>query len=262
MRITISGKNLEVSSYMREVAEKKLSKLERYFPRDAEAQVTLSVERNRHIVEVTIPVEGRILRGEEVSDDMYASFDNVVDKLEKQIVRHRTKLAKDTRGGETVRVMAEEPEEEGPAPDTEGQSSAASSSLLVATSSLISSRLVSSCWSGPKRVKSVEDLTPHTLARKRRRVASPLRLRRRLSKPRPSIALRGHRCLFLDFGVYLEFGVWILEFRATACHHVARGLARAGSGGRRWAAPRLEKSKNEAGGTARSDSGGAYESSV
>ena len=97
---------------MREVAEKKLSKLERYFPRDAEAQVTLSVERNRHIVEVTIPVEGRILRGEEVSDDMYASFDNVVDKLEKQIVRHRTKLAKDTRGGETVRVMAEEPEED------------------------------------------------------------------------------------------------------------------------------------------------------
>ena len=81
-----------------------------------------------------------------------------------------------------------------PAPDTEGQSSAASSSLLVATSSLISSRLVSSGWSGPKRVKSVEDLTPHTLARKRRRVASPLRLPRRLSKPPPRVADCKHRC--------------------------------------------------------------------
>ena len=64
MKISISGKNLEVSDYMREVAEKKLSKLSRYFPQDTEAQVTLSVERNRHIVEVTIPYEGRILRGE------------------------------------------------------------------------------------------------------------------------------------------------------------------------------------------------------
>ena len=77
MKISISGKNLEVSDYMREVAEKKLSKLSRYFPQDTEAQVTLSVERNRHIVEVTIPYEGRILRGEEVSGDMYASLDSV-----------------------------------------------------------------------------------------------------------------------------------------------------------------------------------------
>lgn len=82
MKISISGKNLEVSDYMREVAEKKLSKLSRYFPQDTEAQVTLSVERNRHIVEVTIPYEGRILRGEEVSGDMYASLDSVGSKLE------------------------------------------------------------------------------------------------------------------------------------------------------------------------------------
>ncbi|MDO4544283.1 MAG: ribosome-associated translation inhibitor RaiA [Clostridia bacterium] len=97
MRITISGKNLEVSEYMREVAVKKLSKLERYFPQDAEVQVTLSVERNRHIVEVTIPHEGRIIRGEEISGDMYASMDNVLDKLEKQIVKHRTSLKKGLR---------------------------------------------------------------------------------------------------------------------------------------------------------------------
>lgn len=97
MRISISGKNLEVSEYMREVAIKKLSKLERYFPQDTEVQVTLSVEKNRHIVEVTIPHEGRIIRGEEISGDMYASMDNVLDKLEKQIVKHRTSLKKDLR---------------------------------------------------------------------------------------------------------------------------------------------------------------------
>ncbi|HPF53622.1 MAG TPA: ribosome-associated translation inhibitor RaiA [Eubacteriales bacterium] len=111
MRITISGKNLEVSGYMRDVAVKKLSKLDKYFPEDVEAQVTLSVERNRHIVEVTIPYEGRIIRGEEVSDDMYASFDNVLAKLEKQIVRHRTKFEKDHRG-EGIRTIAGEIDED------------------------------------------------------------------------------------------------------------------------------------------------------
>ena len=84
MRISISGKHLEISSYMREVAEKKLSKLDRYFPQDTEAQVTLSVEKSRHIVEVTIPHGNRLIRAEEVSTDMYASLDNVLDKLEKE----------------------------------------------------------------------------------------------------------------------------------------------------------------------------------
>lgn len=97
MRISITGKNLEISDYLRDLVNKKVSKLERYFPQDAEAQVTLSVEKNRHIVEVTIPYENVIIRGEEVTGDMYASIDNVLDKLEKQIIRHRTKLAKNLR---------------------------------------------------------------------------------------------------------------------------------------------------------------------
>lgn len=119
MKISITGKNLEVSEYMREVAEKKLNKLSRYFPQDTEAQVTLSVERNRHIVEVTIPYEGRILRAEEVSGDMYASLDNVGSKLEKQVERYRTRFARAQRSGkmpveEVAPVPMEEDEEEGP----------------------------------------------------------------------------------------------------------------------------------------------------
>ena len=99
MIITISGKNIEVSDYLEELINKKVNKLDKYFPEDTQAHVTLSVERNRHIVEVTIPYAGGIIRGEETSGDMYASVDNVLSKLEKQIVRHRTKLEKSLRAG-------------------------------------------------------------------------------------------------------------------------------------------------------------------
>ncbi len=99
MRISITGKNLEISDYLRDLVEKKVAKLDRYFPQDTEAQVTLSVEKNRHIVEVTIPIDGGVIRGEEVTGDMYASIDNVLDKLEKQILRHRTRLEKSLRSG-------------------------------------------------------------------------------------------------------------------------------------------------------------------
>lgn len=87
-------KNLEISDYLSDLVNKKVGKLERYFPQDADVFVTLSVEKNRHIVEVTIPYDGGVIRGEEITGDMYASIDNVLDKLEKQIIRHRTKLRK------------------------------------------------------------------------------------------------------------------------------------------------------------------------
>lgn len=99
MRISISGKNIEVSDYLRDLINKKVGKLERYFPKDTEIQVTMAVERNRHIVEVTIPYENIIIRGEEVTGDMYASIDNVLDKLEKQIFKHRTRLEKNLKSG-------------------------------------------------------------------------------------------------------------------------------------------------------------------
>lgn len=97
MRISINGKNIEVSDYLRDLVTKKVSKLDKYFPEDTEAHVLLAVERNRHIVEVTIPYSGGIIRGEEVSGDMYASIDTVLAKVEKQITRHRTKLEKNLR---------------------------------------------------------------------------------------------------------------------------------------------------------------------
>ena len=97
MRISINGKNIEVSDYLKDLVTKKVSKLDKYFPEDTEAHVLLAVERNRHIVEVTIPYAGGIIRGEEVSGDMYASIDTVLAKVEKQITRHRTRLEKNLR---------------------------------------------------------------------------------------------------------------------------------------------------------------------
>ncbi|MBV7272182.1 ribosome hibernation-promoting factor, HPF/YfiA family [Clostridium thailandense] len=92
MRITVSGKNIEVTNALRSTVEKKMSKLEKYFNPDVEAHATLSVEKNRQIVEVTISVGGILLRAEEAHDDMYASIDIVVDKLEGQIRKQKTKL--------------------------------------------------------------------------------------------------------------------------------------------------------------------------
>lgn len=97
MKINTIGKNIEISDYLRQISEKKVGKLNRYFKDDTEAQVMLSVEKNRHICEVTIPLNGVTIRAKEVNGDMYASVDNVVEKLEKQIIKHRTKLERRLR---------------------------------------------------------------------------------------------------------------------------------------------------------------------
>lgn len=99
MRISISGKNIEVSDYLQQICQKKIGKLDKYFPPETEANITLAVERNRHIVEVTIPFEGGIVRAEEVTGDMYASVDNVLKKLERQIRKHRTRLQRGLKTG-------------------------------------------------------------------------------------------------------------------------------------------------------------------
>ena len=94
MRVNIAGKGMEVSDYLKEIVTKKVSKLQRYFDEDTEAHITMSIQRSRHIVEVTIPFDGIVLRGEEATGDMYASIDGVLKKLEKQIHKHRTALKK------------------------------------------------------------------------------------------------------------------------------------------------------------------------
>jgi putative sigma-54 modulation protein len=110
--ISIRGKNIELTNALKEYVEKKLAKLDKHIEL-AEGQVTLTVEKGTHKVEVTIPVNGMILRGEEETGDMYASIDLVVEKLEKQISRYKTRFTRKARAeGKAVPAPGEEAFEE------------------------------------------------------------------------------------------------------------------------------------------------------
>lgn len=92
MRFIISGKNIDVTAGLRSSIEQKLGKLERYFTPTTEIIVTLSVEKERQKIEVTIPVKGTIIRSEQVSDDMYVSIDLVEEVIERQLRKYKNKL--------------------------------------------------------------------------------------------------------------------------------------------------------------------------
>lgn len=92
MNFIVSGKNLDITDALRSTIVKKLGKLDKFFRDDTDAYVTMSVEKNRHIVEVTIPFNGVVIRAEESSDAMYASIDKVIDVLERQIRKNKTRL--------------------------------------------------------------------------------------------------------------------------------------------------------------------------
>ena len=94
MKYIVSGKNLEMTEALKEKVVKKLSKLEKFFSQGTEVHVTMSVEKLRQNVEVTIPFHGVVLRAEVSNEDMYASIDKVIDILERQIRRNKTRLSK------------------------------------------------------------------------------------------------------------------------------------------------------------------------
>ena len=88
MRYTITGRNIEVTPGLKAAVEDKIGKLERYFTPDTEVIVTLSVQRERQKIEVTIPMKGNIIRAEETSNDMYVSIDLVEEIIERQIKKY------------------------------------------------------------------------------------------------------------------------------------------------------------------------------
>ena len=103
MKFIISGKNMEVTSSLRDAVEQKLGKLERYFTPDTEVIVTLSVEKERQKIEVTIPVKGNIIRSEQESNDMYVSIDLVEEIIERQLRKYKNKLIARHQGGHDFR---------------------------------------------------------------------------------------------------------------------------------------------------------------
>ena len=92
MRFIITGRNLEVTEGLRSAVENKLGKLEKYFDKDVDINVTLSVEKERQKIEVTIPVKGSIIRSEQTSSDMYVSIDLVEEVIERQLKKYKNKI--------------------------------------------------------------------------------------------------------------------------------------------------------------------------
>lgn len=98
MNFIISGKNINVTAGLKDTIEQKLGKLERYFTPETEIHVTLSVEKDRQKIEVTIPVKGGIIRSEQTSTDMYVSIDLVEEVIERQLRKYKNKLVAKSQG--------------------------------------------------------------------------------------------------------------------------------------------------------------------
>jgi putative sigma-54 modulation protein len=105
MKYTIRGNNIDVTEALHDHVEKKLGRLEKFFDTHPEATVVLTVMKEKHKVEVTIPLPGLMLRAEEITEDMYNSIDHVVEKLERQIKKYKTKVNRKLRHEGSVRFQ-------------------------------------------------------------------------------------------------------------------------------------------------------------
>ena len=103
MKFVIIGKNIDVTAGLRASVEEKIGKLEKYFTPDTEVHVTLSVEKERHKIEVTIPVKGSIIRSEQVSNDMYVSIDLVEEIIERQLKKYKKKIIDKEQASESFK---------------------------------------------------------------------------------------------------------------------------------------------------------------
>ncbi len=113
MNVIVSGKNINVRPSTRDYVEEKLTRFDKFFRNDIDAKVTLGVQRDRHTVEITMPLKnGVIFRAEETSDSLLTSVDLVIDKLSQQMRKHKTKIERKYHKHENLKV-AEIPSYEG-----------------------------------------------------------------------------------------------------------------------------------------------------
>lgn len=117
MLVTVTGKNVEVTDALRDYSEKKVAKVGKFFEKSpVGAQVTLSTERGKHIVDITVQMNGLLLRGEEKTTDMYTSIDGAVDKIERQVHKFKSRINRKLHNDNKVIVSAPTSAEEQPAP--------------------------------------------------------------------------------------------------------------------------------------------------
>lgn len=114
MKTIIASRKLELTDGMRDYIQKKLSKLDKFFGDDAEARVTVSVEKDRQKVEATIYSQNTIFRVEEITEDMYKTMDKVISSIERKIRKNKSKLEKRMKNASFDMIPVVEPETEEP----------------------------------------------------------------------------------------------------------------------------------------------------
>lgn len=123
MDITVTFRHMEPTESLRTYAEEKVSKIKKYLDFPIEAHVVLTVEKFRHIADVNLSVNGTMIKGLEETGDMYSAIDQVMDKIEKQLKRHRSKIRnRRTEGIKGENTLEIEETEEGKSPSLEGPS--------------------------------------------------------------------------------------------------------------------------------------------
>lgn len=94
MNVNVKGRNIDVTPALRDYVEKKVAKVTKQFKTVGDISAVLKVEKGNHIVEITVPASGILLRAQETTKDMYSSIDLVVEKIERQIHKYKTRLMK------------------------------------------------------------------------------------------------------------------------------------------------------------------------
>ncbi len=98
MQIDITFKNIDPTDALKDYASKRLSKLEKYIDRPSEIHVVLSVEKRRHKADVTLSADGVMINAVEITEDLYSAIDMVMDKLDRQVKKHKEKLQGGKKG--------------------------------------------------------------------------------------------------------------------------------------------------------------------
>lgn len=107
MQINITGHHVEITSALRDYVTEKMQKLTRHFDHVTNAHVILTLEKQNQKAEATVHVSGKDLFAEHTSEDMYASIDGLIDKLDRQIIKHKEKIGSHNKKSGGVKNMAE-----------------------------------------------------------------------------------------------------------------------------------------------------------
>ena len=107
MQISISGHHVDVTDSMHRYVSEKVEKIVRHFDHVTNTNVVLMVEKSRHVAEATINTKGAMIHASSTSDNMYASIDSMVQKLDRQVLKHKEKMTDHHRNQDSIKNMAE-----------------------------------------------------------------------------------------------------------------------------------------------------------